>query len=378
MTKSVTFCPLPFGHTMISTVGDFRVCCRHEAPLEHRCNINQHTYSEWNDSTYLAEVRDSIASGHRHPGCQECWDFEDLGQESPRTRSEKEFQILKISKPSDQTEYPVNIEIDLGNLCNLKCLMCSERSSSAILAENIRLGINESKQTDFKWSVDGFKNLHNLLNQRPKIINIRGGEPFYNKELLKLVEEMPPEVCRSTALHITTNATIWSTRWAKALEKFRLVRIMLSVDAIEDLYEYIRFPASWSQVEANIHNMTKISNIKLLVHCTVQNLNIANLKPLIEWTEKNKLHLSLEQLVNPNFLHITNLPKELRTQAVLSIDQTLTDLPNLSNRIRVFLQNCRDQLNTASDNPILWQAFQKHITLRDGIRNNTYTKFLQC
>lgn len=367
---------MPFGHTTISTGGDFQVCCLHPAPDEHRRNINHTTFEEWDKSSYLAEVRDSIANGQRHPGCRYCWKIEDLGQPSARIRIQPEYKILKIAKPQDQTEYPVNIELELGNLCNLKCLMCNEKNSSAILAENIQLGVNKLQQKDFKWTAEGFKNLQDLLSKSPKVINIRGGEPLYNKDLLKLIEEMPPEVCKSTLLHITTNATVWSPQWAKALEKFRLVRVMASIDAVGDLYEYIRFPASWSQVESNVIEMSKISNIRLLVHCTVQNLNISNLRDLIDWTEQNNLYLSLDQLIAPNFLQIINLPQRQREYAIESLTQTLSDLPELSNRIQVFLQNCISQLRAAEDNQSSWDAFQKYILPRDSIRNNTYTKFL--
>lgn len=376
MSSTDNFCPLPFAHTTISTGGTYHVCCYHPTPLNHRYNINQHVYEEWNNSSYLKEVRNSIANNERHPGCRSCWKTEDLGQESARIRIQSEYQILKVTEPKDQTEYPVNIEIELGNLCNLKCLMCNEHNSSAILAENIQLGVNKLQQKDFKWYPEGFKNLQNLLSRSPKVINIRGGETFYNKDLLKLIEEMPEKVCKSTLLHITTNATIWSPRWAKALEKFRTVRIMASIDAVGDLYEYIRFPASWSQVESNVLEMSKISNIKLLVHCTVQNLNIANLRELINWTEKNSLYLSLYQLISPNFLHISNMPKAQRELAITSLEQTLTEFPELSDRIRLFLQNCCNQLRDDEDNQLLWDAFQKYILPRDSIRNNTYTKFL--
>ena len=92
----------------------------------------------------------------------------------------------------------ITVEIQLGNLCNLTCLMCNENSSSAILSENIKLGINKVKQKNFTWNDISFDYLYEILLSGPKIVNIRGGEPLYNKKLLKLIEDLPEEICSTT------------------------------------------------------------------------------------------------------------------------------------------------------------------------------------
>lgn len=371
------FCPIPFGHTMITAKGNFQVCCLHETPKEYQVNINNSLYEDWRDGQYLNIIQESFRKDLKHPGCKTCWANEKIGQISYRKRILKEYSLLNITSVDDLNDYPVNIEINLGNLCNLKCLMCAEWNSSAILAENVKLGINQFQQQEFHWTPEAFDHLEKLLSHQPKIINIRGGEPFYNKDLLKLVERLPEDTCKKSLLHITTNTTQWSSAWAQALKKFKLVRIMISLDAIDDLYEYIRYPASWNQVRSNVLEMKNYSNFKLLVHSVVQNLNILQLGKLINWCQDNNLYIHFDQLIDPDYLQICNLPHAKKQQAVDHLQHILTE--NHSSYINEFVQNCINQLSESlnqPDNILLWKKFKNQIGMRDTIRNNSYQKFL--
>lgn len=367
------YCALPFGHTTIGTTGNYQICCSHLTPPEHTININHNDYQTWNLSQYVAEVRESFKNDQQHPGCQHCWDLEKLGQSSLRTRSLKDYQILKVDKPVPLAT-PVNIEIQLGNLCNLSCLMCHETASSAILAENQKLGIAKYKQKDFNWSSTAFNNLKDLLNTQPKLVNIRGGEPLYNKDLLRIIEELPAESCKKTVLHITTNATNWSKRWEQVLSKFLLVRFMISVDAVDELYEYIRYPGVWKDVDANVQKMQEFSNFKLMVNSVVQNLNIMSLEPLLDWAKERNLYIELSQLLFPEYLVHTNLPEKEKNIAIDKLSKLLNK--SYDPHINKFLLNCQTQLINSTADPLLWELFVNNISMRDRIRNNSYKKFL--
>lgn len=368
------FCALPFGHTTVQTNGDFAVCCRHYTPSQHIININKDPYEVWESSIYLNEVRQAFADNKRHPGCSACWKLEDYNQPSLRTRTQQEYKLLGIDKSITKL---VNVELQVGNLCNLKCLMCYENDSSAILAENIQLGINLITQKDVNWTDTGFENLGELIHYSPTILNIRGGEPMYNKPLLTVIENLPKDVCSRTLLHITTNGTQSSPRWIAALEKFKIVRPMFSIDAVDELYEYIRFPGKWATTAANVNHMQTIKNIKPLVHCVVQNLNIGSIGPLIAWCKACNLYLQFDQIVTPDYLVFTNLPRNLKLSAVTHLELVLQW--ELDPHIREFITQAHIQLTdslSAPDNLELWEIFKTQIEMRDTIRNNTHKLFL--
>jgi molybdenum cofactor biosynthesis enzyme MoaA len=364
------FCALPFHHVMVHTNGDYNVCCHHTRQSQPM-NINKDNADSWLNSSYLSEVQQSFLSDTRHPGCHHCWSRENQGFPSLRQKTELEYKILKVN--TEQKEI-TNVEINLGNLCNLKCLMCNESDSSAILAENIQLGINKNQQKDLSWSDTAFDNLQELLLKNPKVVNIRGGEPLYNKKLLELIENFPPERAKSIVLHITTNATHWDSQWERALAKFRLVRFMLSIDAVDNLYEYIRYPASWSVVQENVDRIIDLPNAKSHVAGVVQNLNIATIGNLIQWCNEKKLWLDLTTIIDPDYLQITNLPEKHKEIALAHLKSIHSQ--NSNPQIQDFINNSIVILTNSKFDENLWNKFVTNIFLRDSLRGNDYQKFI--
>lgn len=369
------FCALPFNHVMVRPNGNLDICCTHQTPVDKRININTHNYTHWLDSDYVQDVRKSFLSDNRHPNCARCWKREDQGFDSLRTRSHKEYTML----PDRADRMIKNIEINLGNLCNLRCLMCNENNSSAILSENLKLGINKITQADMTWNDLGYSNLQKILEQRPYVVNIRGGEPLYNKKLLEIVTDIPAAQARDMVLHITTNATVWNSQWQDALEKFRLVRFMFSVDAVGELYEYIRYPASWSLVESNIKSIMSLPNTKCLVHCVGQNLNISSILPLIEWCDTNSIYLEIEQLTFPDYLQMTNLPVPQKKAALQHLN--CVSHHQLAPHLEKFINSTLILLEKTQFDVFLWKAFVANISLRDHLRGNSFRSFImeeQC
>ncbi len=375
------FCALPFHHLMIRSDGTCQICCQHQTAPAHAVNINRTDVDTWLSGPYVQEVRGMFLADQRPPGCAACWTQEDIGAASMRTRSAREYEILGVDTAHPRVE---NLEIDLGNLCNLKCLMCSEKNSSALLAENRKLGINKIEQQDMDWTDLGYKQVQKLIQQRPKVLNIRGGEPLYNRRLLDLVEEIPDEQARTMVLHITTNATVWNQRWHTALRRFRIIRMMFSVDAVGDLYEYMRFPAVWTEVEKNITDICQLPNVRPLVHAVVQNLNISRLDRLIDWCHDRSLYLEFEHLSRDmstgqsitEHLQIQNLPPAQKTLAVDSLTH-LANRSHLPEHLSLFVRGCLQILDRSVADPHAWQRFRDQIQPRDRLRDRSYQRFIE-
>lgn len=366
------YCPLPFGHAMIDTRGFYHVCCSNFTPDEFAQNIRDIEHDGWQGNPYLAEIRSSFLKDEKHPGCRRCWTLESRGENSLRQRVQKEYQILKTSKDNPKI---LTAEVQIGNLCNLSCLMCNEESSSAFLAENKRLGIAVMDQQNFNWDDKAWANFEKLVASPDlKVLNIRGGEPFYNKRFLQMLEEISDQQCKNIMLHMTTNGTVWNERWANVLKKFRLVRLMFSIDATGELLEYIRYPISWAVLQDNISQMRTLPNVNSIVHCTTQNLNIHALDDLIDWCEQNQIYLELGQLTTPSYLRLYNLPPDLRQRAMQSLKSALQKGP--AGHIEKSLTSYINLLETAEHKEALWQEFVEKISMRDRVRNRDFRNFL--
>ena len=366
------YCAMPFNHVSINNNGDYQICCMHQVPAEHKQNINHTSVAEWLTNSYLSEVKTAFAQDQLHPGCHRCWQQEAAGTQSIRQVTAKDYKIIGAIPMQSEL---LNVEASVGNLCNLSCVMCDEGSSSAILAENRQMGIAIRDQREFAWSDTAFENLQQILDQSPKVVSLRGGETLYNKKVLELIENFPADKLNRTLLHLTTNATVWNDQWAQALSKFKVVRMMLSVDAVDQLAEYIRYPSKFVQVEHNIRQIIKCKNVKPVIHATVQNLNIMYIGKLIAWAQHMNIHLMLDLLVRPDYLEITNLPPLLKQQAIDHLSTVLAQ--DLDAHIKSEITAYKTALETAVFDPQRWQQFVDDISRRDAVRKNSHKDFLK-
>ena len=366
------YCAMPFNHVSIGNTGDYQICCMHPVPVQHRKNINQTSVDEWLQNSYLEQVRSAFAQDQPHSGCQHCWQQEASGVQSLRQVQAKEYKIIGAEPMQPAL---LNVEAAVGNLCNLSCVMCDEHNSSMILAENQKLAIAVRNQREFAWTETAFENLQQLLNSTPKVVNLRGGETLFNKRILELIENFPADKLNRTLLHLTTNGTVWTEQWSKALSKFRSVRMMLSVDAVGSLDEYIRYPTKFAQVEQNIKQIVECKNIKPIIHTTVQNLNIMHIGQIIKWAKNMNIHLMLDLLVRPDYLEITNLPPLLKQQAIDHLSTVLAQ--DLDAHIQSEITAYKTALETAVFDSQRWQRFVNDISRRDAVRGNSHKDFLK-
>lgn len=362
------FCALPFHHLYVKTEGNFLVCCKHADTDLY--NIQENSAEEWLTSDYLQEVRESFLQDKQHPNCHACWRHENNGFSSMRNRSHMEYQIFGIDVDNPKVNV---VEIAFGNTCNLKCLMCKEQNSSSILHENKILGVNQFEQHDFQWNDKAIDHVKEVLQLKPKLLNVRGGEPFYEKRLFKLLDEIPTQDAKKMILHISTNATIWNEKWEKMLKKFHLIRFMFSVDAIGEQYEYIRYPAEWKITSDNILKINAMPNTKCLVHTVVMNLNIMHLQPLIDWCAGNNLFLDMDTIQTPQFYRIDNLLPNAKATAIEHCESILAQKHYPTNVID-FVSSCKKTLVNSNNNitDTRWNDFLNYVTVRDRLRNKSY------
>ena len=150
---------------------------------------------------------------------------------------------------------------------------------------------------------------------------------------------------------------------------------MLSVDAVGGLAEYIRYPSKFDQVEHNIRAIAKNSNIRPVIHATVQNLNIMYIGNVIQWAKNMNIYLMLDLLVQPDYLEITNLPPVLKQQAIDHLRIVLAqDLePHIQSEISAY----KTALEIAAFDQLRWQQFVDNVSRRDAVRKNSHRDFLK-
>jgi MoaA/NifB/PqqE/SkfB family radical SAM enzyme len=275
MLNNKSFCIKPWVHACIRTNGNITLCCQSSEIPQH--NLKTSSIDEWWTSNFLSEIRTKILNGEEVSSCVACYEIEKNGSVSLRQKSNQEYKIFEqyAKKTLDYYKYPheqpIELELQLTNLCNLKCLMCKEEDSSSFAVENKKLKISVIDQNDYKVDEVEIKQIKEWIKTSPKLINVRGGEPFIVPEIKELLKwAIDHKLLENTEVHITTNGTSLDNEWETIVRSLPKLRIMVSIDAKGKLNDYIRYGSNWDIIVTNLQILGSIPYIKLSIHATVQ------------------------------------------------------------------------------------------------------------
>jgi len=299
------FCILPWIHMSVMTHGNVSLCCI--AKERKELNLNKMSISEIWNSNYYKSVRSKMLKGEKVFDCALCYAEEDSGIDSHRVNEMRVWKRLLgedyISKLVESTKedgtlnIPFNtIDLRLGNKCNFQCIFCKPGESISWLKNAKRLSMDlieplhsewvykaSINPDDFMWyKTEKFKKeFYEILSEMRHII-FGGGEPLIIKEHDEILDRCLPQA-KNMRLRYHTNGTNLEKVLGK-LEKFEYVEIMLSVDGLEEVNEYIRYPSKWE----NIPRVLKIldetpDNIEPKILFSVCNLNIYNMTDFAQW-----------------------------------------------------------------------------------------------
>jgi MoaA/NifB/PqqE/SkfB family radical SAM enzyme len=357
--KQDVFCILPFVQTVVRTDGAMSSCCN----ISGTQNIRNTDIAQFWNSSEVAELKQKVLGDQPVPQCELCYKQERVQGESMRIRSLQDYKFF--SKPHRskvfnyfgyaEKKFPKKIEWHIQNLCNLKCLTCNPRDSSAFLTENQQLKITNLNQS--QYSIDNNiieKNLQLILNHQVDMLDLRGGESMLIPKIQNMLLSLAPEQYDCT-LSIQTNGTVLNSNWKTILSRFKKIKIMLSVDAYGSDNYYIRYPADWDKIESNTDYFLSQSNINVHINCTISNLNFPLLPKLVYWAKSKKLFINWSFVDIPEYFHFTNLPQPIFNAAKLQASKF----------------SGLEHLITAQSNTQYWPEFCNMITLRDTHRKNS-------
>lgn len=356
--------------------GDYRVCCD-----SYGFGPNIQTDSAdtvWNSDHYR-QLRLDLVNGVQNPNCASCWRAEANDGYSKRKNENAGFDLdTVISKMDDSGYYPVLpriLDFKLGNLCNLKCIMCNQLSSSQHETE-IKLwqsqditvpSLLELIETKFKnenqqyrFDKDNcekiFKNLESVFKNLHKI-RLVGGEPLINPITHDIIDRLIKQGYASTLeLEIITNLSEITDDLIHRLEQFKSVNLICSFDHIDaDKFHYIRYPAKFDQFKHNFETLLVNKNIRTKISTTFSIFNIFDIEAIMAEFERyshivDKLYVSFNWVSDPDYFSIAYLSDNLKQMVVDSIESLL------NNDYKIFKEN-RNLVNYLSNVKLFLSTF---------------------
>jgi hypothetical protein len=367
MSKSKTFCPLPWIHLATRPNGDVRVCCTanasgagvvddKEAGLVKQdgvnMNLREHTVEEVWNSEHMRNTRLQMLNDIVPASCRKCFEEESKGIKSKRyweTEVWKErLDIDSIVAQTDENGYlPVDIpyfDLRLGNMCNLKCIMCSPHDSSSWIKDwklqypkyeliDLKQDQGWDPSFDYAWyKKSSFLDSVKGQAQNIKELYFAGGEPLMIPEHYSILEFMVAEgYAKNCVLRYNSNGTDISNKLLNLWTHFKEVKFNFSIDAVGEKNDYIRYPSNWDNLVSNMHKLDNTGdNVTVNMACAVQLLNVGSLVELAEWKlDQNfkKINrapygagvIGLHLVYLPSYLNVRVLPKDVKQQVSESI-----------------------------------------------------------
>lgn len=370
---SKTFCPLPWIHMATRPNGDVRVCCTANASGAGRednktaglvkkdgiaMNLRDHTIEEVWNSEHMRNTRLQMLNGEVPVSCTKCFDEESKGVVSKRQWETREWEgKIDMKNLVDKTQEDGSLEVDipyfdlrLGNVCNLKCVMCSPHDSSSWIKDwrsqqpNYKNPILASDQDwdqnfDYTWYKKG-SFIESMMQQSHNIqqLYFAGGEPLMIPEHWKILQELIADGhAKNIKLRYNTNGHPPSMRKAvNYWNQFKEVVVNFSMDGTERVNNYIRHPSVWSdQLDAFYYITQELDkNHQVNIACAVQALNALDLTNFVEWSIQanqinNKRTHMAAPFINthfvylPSYMNIKVLPIEIKNKVRRNIEDFL-------------------------------------------------------
>jgi len=284
-------------------------CCRAYPQSTHGTTV-QNLVATWQQEAI------QLAQGYRLPDCQVCWDKEDQGLVS--------YRQLNLDPQ------PVQIELNLSNLCNHMCAYCSPKFSSKWQDSVAELGTFTKISTTAKLNqhlIDQTTDVEPWLNQVGQLIasyekdqvvlNLLGGEPLMQHRVLE--QAIGPMIDNVKQLVITTNLNPPSSRFLDMLLEScpaHKLTFNISIDAVPEFNHVPRAGFDQQRFENNLEKLiSRGINFKFL--CTISVLNVFDLDSFFSRYPNIQVHTS--HLNNPSCLDIASIPAELHNNIIQNL-----------------------------------------------------------
>lgn len=416
---SDTFCPIPWIFQAVRANGDIRVCCQANVTKNQGVirkddgtayNAGRDGMEESRNAEMMKMIRLNMLEGVWSDECGRCKKEEENGLVSRRTYENQQWNFT-INEAREKTAADGSIsnvpviyyDLRFGNFCNLKCRMCGPTDSSAWYDDWIKLtGSNKFKDTsgevtilenskgyfatEFDWpNYEPFweqleANAHNIQH-----VYFAGGEPMLIERHYDFLERcIEQDVAKNIIIEYNTNMSTLPTRVTKLWEHFKQVRVGASVDGMEKMQEYQRYPAKWEKTLDNLYKVDALpSNIIAWLAFTVTAYNVNHMIDFMKW----KLKLSGFKKINstnrrpiithhvahhPKHLNVRVLPDEYKKEITEKFYEFLEwvkhNHPNVIVQATDIVNGVVNYMNSESYYKEYWSEFLSYTKKIDEIR----------
>jgi organic radical activating enzyme len=353
---SNTFCPIPWIFQAARANGDLRVCCQANVtknkgvirkPDGSAFNAGCDNLDESRNAELMKVMRLNMLNNVWSEECGRCKQEEENGLVSRRSYENEQWKYsIDTAKQETLNDGSIDIEktpvryydLRFGNFCNLKCRMCGPTDSDSWYEDWIKLtGTNRYNDTsgivtineingklvtgEYDWpNYEPFWETLEINAKNIEHVYFAGGEPMLIERHYDFLERCVEQgVSKNIIIEYNTNMSTIPTRVTNLWKQFKQVRIGASVDGMEEVLEYQRYPAKWEKVLKNLKVVDELpDNIVSWIAFTVTAYNVNHMIDFMKW----KLTKSGFKKINSSnrrpiiTYHVAHHPKHLNIRVL--------------------------------------------------------------
>ena len=374
------FCIAPFTQITLSPSGGYSPCPEIGGRPWAATDFNFSNL--WNDDNFAA-LRDSFSKNQQNSVCNRCWDQEKVDMQSLRKRLFttpylKENIIEFLDR--DYKKGPRQINLMVGNLCNLRCRICTAGVSVTYnkegeFYEKKHNLINTRYTSEIKKPIEfSQEQIDQIVEFSSNLIRLEfyGGEPLLDTATFSLLEKLIANGrSKKITLFYNTNGVVKpSQQHFELWNQFKALEFNLSYDDIGARFNYARYPAKWGNALTNLDHMRN-NNLDVPVQftaiCTVSILNVYYLREIIKELNHLSLPFFLNTVNDPDYYNIRYLPNPIKTEISNHLGNDLPGIGVILNMLR---------LDTEKNH---WEEFKFWTKEKDAYRDEdfavTYPEF---
>jgi sulfatase maturation enzyme AslB (radical SAM superfamily) len=295
-------CSVPDRDTFNPCCGWSREADQPDIPFDHPDPLNH---------PWMQQLRQRMLNNEKVDGCSLCYRHEQDRGTSLRMNFNQWY-----GRDLDVTlRY---LELNFGNLCNLKCRMCYSGFSSKWIADEISLG-KTPRQLLRRHMRDSHINVSKLDR-----IRFTGGEPLMDQdqilEILRSVEQAQGNLKGLTCQLINNGSFDVDPELMQLFQRTRWTQLATSVDGMHAVNEYQRTGSKWNELESRLRFYDSLCS-EQWAHQIALSLGTFNVTQLIEFTdwicrELPRTSVVIQPIYHPLSQCISNLPDWYKAQLI--------------------------------------------------------------
>jgi len=301
-----SFCPLPWTGFIVQQNGDIKNCVLAKDVIG---NINDQPIEKILNGEANNNIKRAMLADAKPSSCLGCYKLEENKNSfdiiSQRLYYIKELRSVDPALYDQIKNFDLHtVDIRWTNQCNQACVYCGPHNSTLWEKE---IGPSKIMSVAGKNAVRSFifDNIEKLKN-----VYLAGGEPTLmneNIEFLTLLLEKNPNV----QLRVNTNLSNVNTKVAQLIRSFKNVHWIVSVEATNQYYNYIRHGGNWDNFCKNLNEIRKIRGHKIsfnMLYCILNHLEIFKCIDFLSSIGFHNNSFVLGPVYTPLYLNILNLP----------------------------------------------------------------------